>query len=249
MVPDFQSQVIEWSSPPVDHLNRYVPSKELLGMSDDELHEFIRLMEAERYQGWRNFNGLWRSALGLDTTYGKRVLDYGCGVGLEALQFAKRLNDVELADISFANLQFASRVLRTVRPQNIRLYVIKEQWPFIEPEEPYDIFYCAGVLHHIWYPQEVMKRAWEILVPGGEARLMLYTDHAWRNYVGSELPEDTANDPGFSYFVRAFDQVGNYADWYDADKVQRLFGEWFNLEQWTYLTPWKNYAAAILRRK
>src|SRR5262245_3600350 len=252
MAPDFQTQVKEWSSPPVDHLNAYIPSAKLLELEDDELRELIAAMEAERYGGWRNHGGLWRSALGLDSTHGKRVLDFGCGVGLEALQFAKTGNRISLADISKSNLELAQRVIRLCAPEahGSGFHLVSDQYPFIlMPRAFVDVFYCNGVLHHIWYPQEIMQRAWEILAPGGEARLMVYSDYAWRNYITTEPPEDTANDPGFSAFVRAFDQVGHYADWYDQAKVERLFGEWFDVEDWIYLTPWRNYAAVTLRRK
>jgi 2-polyprenyl-3-methyl-5-hydroxy-6-metoxy-1,4-benzoquinol methylase len=87
-----------WRRIPVDDVG-YLTAEELLARSDTDLRTLIDRMEQTRYSGWRNHEGRWRDILGLDTTSGKTVLDYGCGVGLEALQYARAGNDVVVADL------------------------------------------------------------------------------------------------------------------------------------------------------
>jgi len=251
VTPDFAAQARAWSSPPVDHLNSYIPAQTLLDMPAEEFAHAIDLMAAERYGGWRNHDGLWTGLFHADVA-GKRILDYGCGVGLEARHLAMAGATVDLADISEVNLRLAARTLG-IDPRlavGSAMYPIRRDPPFTAaPPGDYDIFYCNGVLHHIWYPVDVMQYAWQLLRPHGEARLMLYSDEGWRLHVGTEPPADTASDPNFRHFVQTFDQVGSYADWYSADKIRDWFGHLFELERFEYLTPYRQYCAAILRRK
>lgn len=77
---------------------------------------------------------------------------------------------------------------------------------------------------------------------------MLYSDRAWQIATGTEPPAVTAKHPDFMTFVRAMDGVGSYADWYDREKIQQLFGEWFEIVDFDYITENENYLAAVLRK-
>jgi SAM-dependent methyltransferase len=244
---DFQRQVSEWSHPPVDDVG-YISSDEMLGYSDRHLKRIIDQMEVTRYTGWRNHQNRWRSSLGLDTTRHKMVLDFGCGVGLESLQFAQSGNEVIVADISAANILLADRVLKLYGYEPRASYVIDENHPFIpDLDTDVDIFYCNGVLHHIPYDVEVMTWAAEI---APEARLMLYSDVGWRTAVGSPTPVGRAcNDPRFDAFVRFFDSVGEYADFYSAMRIEVRFGLIWDLVEFSYICGDDRYCTATLRRK
>lgn len=247
--------VAAWSHPPVDHLNRYVSAQSMLALPDDELRELINRMHSERFTGWRNHGNLWRDVLGLDTTHGKRVLDFGCGVGLEALELVRAENTVDIADISDDNLALADRVIQIFGFENRRLvkFKVKDEPPYIsELAGHYDVFHCSGVLHHCRRPQAIMKRAWELLAPGGEARLMLYSDVGWQQATGEPVPDVwacTADHPEFQRFVVHFDQVGDYADWYNEEKLTAWFDRWFSVDRVEYLTPHKQYLGAVLTRR
>src|SRR5881296_4309055 len=103
----------EWARPPVDDIG-YIASAHMLQWSDDHLRQTVARMERTRYDvwGWRNWRNQWRDFFGLDTTHGNRILDFGCGVGLEALQFARAGNDIVVADIVADNVMLAERVLK-----------------------------------------------------------------------------------------------------------------------------------------
>jgi SAM-dependent methyltransferase len=253
--PDFlDRQRKAWSRPPVDDVG-YIPSAELLAKPDDELRAIVDNMRATRYSGWRNFRGLWRDLMGLDDAGGKDVLDFGCGTGVEALELALAGNRVTLADISGDNLQLAARILQLYAADlphmpTIDLRLVWDEAPYIEDEPAsYDVFHCNGVLHHIPWARQIMERAHELLRPGGVARLMLYSERGWIQATGTEPPDDVTTDPGFQRFVRYFDQVGEYADWYSRDRLEQRFGDLFTIERCEYLTPTGQYLAAVLRKK
>ena len=243
---DWDRQVKEWSSPPIDDVG-YLSSAHLARNDDATLRDIIDRMRETRYTGWRNHDNLWRDVLGLDTLQGKDILDFGCGVGVEALELAKS-NTVTLADISTDNLTLASKVLH-IYGYEAPTYLLLRDWPFIDTDRTWDVFYCNGVLHHIPWPRAIMNRAHELLKPGGEVRLMVYSDQGWRKYIGTEPPDDTASDLNFMNFVHTFDQVGQYADWYNEEKIERWFGRWFTVERCEYLTDDQRYLGAILRRR
>jgi SAM-dependent methyltransferase len=255
-VNDWDATVEAWSHPPVDDVG-YLPAADLLALPDNQLRRLVDRMRSARYQGWRNFHGLWRDVLGLDSTHGKDVLDFGCGAGVEALELALAGNRVALADISGLNVQVAYRVLCLYRDQlthmhdqGITLYLISDEPPFIDcPPGSFDVFHCCGVLHHIPWARQIMERAHQLLRPAGEARLMLYSDEGWRIATGTEPPDEVTAHPDFERFVRYYDQVGDYADWYDPARIEERFGDLFDVVRCEYLTPNRRYLAAVLRRK
>lgn len=249
MIPTFASRRKAWSSPPVDDIG-YLPARELLTWDTADLLDVIGRMAQSRYGGWRNWEMRWRNILGLDRTYGKRVLDYGCGVGLEALQYAKRDNIVSIADISMDNLKLAQRVLAMEGHKVDGVYLVKEGAPQITFLQPFDVIHCVGVLHHIPNADEVVERMASWLVPKGELRLMVYSDEAWRIATGTEPPAwDVELDPNFDHFWQHWDPIGGYADWYSCKRLQTRFGKWFRVDSCLPLTEHGEYLGAVLVKK
>jgi SAM-dependent methyltransferase len=132
----------------------------------------------------------------------------------------------------------------------LTIYRALGEAPYIEADPgSYDVFHCNGVLHHIPWARQIMERAHEILRPGGVVRLMVYSDHGWREATSTEPPDDVTTHPLHQQFVRAFDHVGEYADWYSRDRIEQRFGDLFTVERCEYLTPTGQYLAAVLRKK
>jgi len=251
--PTFSQRAKAWSAPPVDDIG-YLPSKDLLTWDDEALLDLISQMAQSRYQGWRNYQMKWRIVLGLDNTRGRRVLDYGCGVGLEALQYAKLGNTVSIADISADNLKLAERVVQLGAPGHVvdGVFKVQEKSPFIEAEpESFDVVHCCGVLHHIPHPEPVVQRFSELLSRGGELRLMVYSDEAWKIATGTEPPTELNVEDyvQFDAFWQHWDPIGGYADWYDCDRLMDRFGEWFTMKECNYLTEHNEYLGAVLVKR
>lgn len=252
MTPDgfnFADQRKAWSNPPVDDVG-YLSSSELLRLPDTELLTVIERMRLTRYGGWRNHGNLWRDVLGLDSTFGRYVLDLGCGIGLEALEYVSSGNEVELADITLPNMQLARRVVQLHHPTaSLNMCVVADTYPFWRrsTDRGYDVIHCVGVLHHIPWARAVAARCAELLTPRGELRLMLYSDRGWRLATGTEPPDEVVGHPKFDQFVTFFDSVGSYADWYDRGRLEVRFGDLFTIERFAYITPDERYLAAVLR--
>lgn len=236
-MPDynFQHQKEEWAKIPVDDI-AYYPAHQLLAYPDKRLQEDIDLFEHIRYdpKGWRNKGNKWRESLGLDTTHDKVVLDFGCGFGIESLQFAKAGNIVIAADINPETVQLAQRVLK-MSEYDCLTATITDKYPYVEiPPEigQVAIFYSNGVLHHLPYIREVLQRAAEI---APETRIMVYSDKAFELYGDN--------------FVRNMDQVGDYADWYDKEKLEKVCGDFMDIYSAEYITDNDRYIVFKMRRK
>lgn len=251
----WEDHVKAWSRPPVDDVG-YLPSADMLTMNDLDLMTRIRDMAQARYGGWRNHNGLWREMLRLDSTHGKDVLDFGCGVGMEALELQRAGNRVSLADLSEDNLRLACRVLRLGDnvPETIDLYLVDFEDPYITASAgSFDVVHCSGVLHHIPWARDIMIRFHEILRPGGEVRLMLYSDYGWCVATGDNtLPHWSSTEvagEAFERFVSFMDGTGTYAEWYNRDKLEIKFGDLFDVSDFAYLCDDRRFCAAVLTRK
>lgn len=248
-IPTFAERQKQWSSPPVDDVG-YLPSKDLLTWTDEALVDLVTTMEQTRYGGWRNWRGRWRDVLGLDETHDKDVLDYGCGVGIESLQYARNGNRVTVADISPDNVALAERVLDLFGYPARLGKRISEKPPFLRNTETYDVIHCCGVLHHIPDAKSVVKQMHGWLRHEGEVRLMVYSDKAWEIATGTEAPDGDAFDyVEFEKFWRHWDPIGGYAEFYNATRLQARFGEWFTVRRCKPLTEGGEYLGAILVKK
>lgn len=208
-----------WKRIPWDDVG-YIDSAEFLTWPDAKVLDFIHRFEMSRYGGPRNWRNLWRSTLGLDTTHGKRILDYGCGFGIEALQFFRSGNRVEIDDIHDSNVKAAERVLS-----------VSGYDPVFH--DGVEIFYSNGCLHHTPDIADILRSH-----PAEEYRLLLYSGKAWTLKTGTPLPPieaDVREAPAFDRFVRAMDDVGEYADWYSREKLEYRVGDFLKIEKFDYI--------------
>lgn len=245
----WEQHVADWSNPPVDDLG-YFPSRDLVAKPEEEFRTLVDDMRQVRYTGWRNHDNKWRDVMGLDSLHDKDILDFGCGMSVDSLELGLAGNRISLADLSEDNLNLGTRVLGLYSLTPVDTYLVSDTYPFLSARKrSFDVFYCNGVLHHIRWARAIVERAHELLRKGGEIRLMVYSDLGWTNYIGTEPPADTENDPKFGQFVRTFDSVGSYADWYNREKLERMYGDLFTIERFEYITDNQRYLAAVLRKK
>jgi SAM-dependent methyltransferase len=131
---------------------------------------------------------------------GARVLDLGCGDGSVSRPLLEAGNDVTLVDFSNEMLRRAqARELRTGSGKARYVEADVLEW---EPDAPYDVVLCIGVLAHIESPSRLLGRVATATRPGGTAivqitdlgrilgRLVTYYSR-WRRREGYRLNEFT----------------------------------------------------------
>lgn len=113
---------------------------------------------------------------------GKRVLEIGCGIGTDTIQFARHGARVTSVDLSENSLELAR--------QRAKVYGVGEQVSFYRgnaeelrdfvPVEPYDLIYSFGVIHHTPHPERVLEQMREYARAGTTVKIMVYHRRSWK---------------------------------------------------------------------
>lgn len=139
----------------------------------DKLHHLLRLVP---------FDGLG----------GKRVLDLGCGTGVDLVRFARggaRVTGVDIADsaIALARRNLAHRGLRA------ELVVADgERLPFAEGR--FDYVFAHGVAQYTTDGPRLVREVHRVLAPGGEAVFQGYNRVSWLNALSKLMKVDLEHE-------------------------------------------------------
>jgi len=108
---------------------------------------------------------------------GKKVLEIGCGIGTDTINFARHGAIVTAVDISEESLKIAKireKVLG-ISPGNIKFYQANaEKLSEVIPIEIYDLIYSFGVLHHTPSPESAISEIKKYMGEKTILKLMLY---------------------------------------------------------------------------
>lgn len=130
---------------------------------------------AKRKQDWRFGKEPWIPQIikGLEPD-GKRVLEVGCGTGLDLFYFVRLGAKATGIDISDESLKLAREQAKELGIKNIKLIQgDAENLPF--KDDSFDIVYSYGVLHHTPDTEKAVKEAYRVTKGGGQALVMLYS--------------------------------------------------------------------------
>jgi 2-polyprenyl-3-methyl-5-hydroxy-6-metoxy-1,4-benzoquinol methylase len=112
---------------------------------------------------------------------GKRVLEIGCGIGTDTMNFARAGAEVTAVDLSEKSLEVARQRAGVYALSNIRFYLGNaEELSRFLPVEPYDLIYSFGVIHHTPHPERVIEQLRAYCRPGTTFKLMVYHRHSWK---------------------------------------------------------------------
>lgn len=134
-----------------------------------------------------------------DRWKGKRVLEIGCGIGTDAINFARAGADYVGIDLSSESLDIA-RSRFAVFGLSGTLYCgnAEELGEVLCEEAPFDLIYSFGVLHHTPNPEKALDSAREKISATGELRIMLYAQPSWKSALigaGLQQPEAQSGCP------------------------------------------------------
>ncbi|MDR7542945.1 MAG: class I SAM-dependent methyltransferase [Armatimonadota bacterium] len=94
----------------------------------------------------------------------RRVLDFGCGVGTDALYLATQGYDVTLVDVPGPTFEFAKHRFRR---RGLSARFIESRSPLFLPDRVYDVVVCFDVFEHLPDPLTVARKLVDSLRIGG----------------------------------------------------------------------------------
>jgi SAM-dependent methyltransferase len=153
---------------------------------------------------------------------GKRVLEIGCGIGSDTLEFVRAGASVDAIDASKESIRIAQQRVQEAN------FVCNDAEKYRYPNEEFDLIYSFGALHHTPHPKAILRQSCVYsLKPDGELRIMLYAKWSLKHLLGTQ-PEAAAGCP----LVR----------WYSMREAKRLVESCgfrvTNIEK-RHIFPWK----------
>lgn len=112
---------------------------------------------------------------------GKRVLEIGCGIGTDTINFARSGAQVTAVDLSSESLALAKKRAEVFGLTNITFYQANaEQLSDVVPAERYDLVYSFGVIHHTPHPERVIEQIHKYMGNDSLFKIMVYHRTSWK---------------------------------------------------------------------
>jgi ubiquinone/menaquinone biosynthesis C-methylase UbiE len=131
--------------------------------------EFFDTVERHRYTEYAP----WMPQLmGFDKFRDARLLEIGCGMGTDLLQFARGGACCVGIDLTPRSIEITRHRFRLYNAGGAFMISDGEHLPF--RDESFDVVYSNGVLHHTPDTAGAISEVHRVLRPGGTAKVMLY---------------------------------------------------------------------------
>ena len=175
--------------------------------------------------------------IGFDQFPGKKLLEVGCGLGTDLLQFARGGASVTGVDLTLQSIELVKKRFELDGLSVDARVSDAEHLPF--PDNSFDVVYSFGVLHHTPNTQKAIDEVHRVLKPGGKIIIMLYHKnslHVWLGIPlftlwkfmkskGSALSRPTLLED----WVRVYDGGENpLGKAYSRSEVEKMFGRFRN---------------------
>lgn len=187
---------------------------------------------------------------------GKRVLEIGCGIGTDAINFARNGSIYTGIELSSASLELTRKRFNVFGLTGRLLEGNAEELDILLKDETFDLIYSFGVLHHT----PSINRAFQSIRKLSNAdtlfKFMVYAENSWKNalinaqldqpeaqagcpianvYAKSEI-ESLLKDCGFQVESISQDHIFPY-------KVDAYKNYKYELEEWFKAMPLKMFSA------
>ena len=159
-----------------------------------------------------------------DRWKGKKVLEVGCGIGTDTINFARAGARITACDVSEQSLAVAR--------QRANAFGLSDRIRFVEanaeeltkylPAEKFDLVYSFGVIHHTPRPERAIQQIREYLSASSEFRMMVYAKNSWKAIMidgGFDQPEAQSGCPvAFTY---TYDEIRNLLTGFEILNVEQ----------------------------
>jgi ubiquinone/menaquinone biosynthesis C-methylase UbiE len=192
--------------------------------------EFFDEVERHRYTEYAPW---MREVMGFDHFPGAKLLEIGCGMGSDLLQFARGGAVVTGADLTPRSVETSRRRFQLYEQPGTFVLTDGEHLPF--PDGSFDVVYSNGVLHHTPDTAGAVREVHRVLRTGGTAKVMLYFRDSlnyWaemflrRGVITGELLRGRSMGDVMSRWVEYNEQGGRpLVKVYSRKQARQLFGD------------------------
>lgn len=113
---------------------------------------------------------------------GKKVLEVGCGLGTDTINFAAAGAQVTAVDLSEESLRLAKSrsLLYRLKGSILFKYADVEELNRFVFTHTFDLVYCFGVLHHTQNPGRALDQLRNYCGPETKVKIMVYNKWSWK---------------------------------------------------------------------
>ena len=150
----------------------------------------------------------------------KKVLEIGCGMGTEAINFYAQGGNYTGTDLSEESLALAKKRFKVYNTEETfyNFYAgNSEELSSFVPVETYDLIYSFGVIHHSPHPEKIISEIKKYMNKDSTLKIMLYAKNSWKNYMieaGYDQPEAQYGCPIANTYTK--DEVCKLLDGFDV---------------------------------
>lgn len=122
----------------------------------------------------------------------KKVLEVGCGMATDGINFARFGADYCGTDLSINSLELAKKRFEVYNQRGKFYLGNSEDLSSFVPLETYDLIYSFGVIHHSPYPRKIISEIKKYMNESSILKIMLYAKNSWKSYMidaGFDQPE------------------------------------------------------------
>jgi SAM-dependent methyltransferase len=118
-----------------------------------------------------------------DKWRGKKVLEIGCGIGTDTINFARAGAEVTAVDLSVKSIELAKKRAEIFGfSDQINFFEANAERlsEFVEPQK-FDLIYSFGVIHHSPHPEKIIDQIKTNFVgKNSTLKLMVYYRYSWK---------------------------------------------------------------------
>ena len=148
---------------------------------------------------------------------GKKVLEVGCGMATEGINFVKHGAEYTGTDLSEESLELAKKRFGVYNKEGKFYAGNSEELTSFVPVETYDLIYSFGVIHHSPQPEKIISEIKKYMNKDSTLKIMLYASESWKNYMieaGYDQPEAQYGCPIAHTYTK--DEVRELLDGFDV---------------------------------